>query len=542
MAGRFQQWTGRFMALTGITLSAVAAREPVFRFATGGETVYHLRAARVQSDGEKGIVAAAYSGKVMGFGSSGRRLWERDTSPFFPFDLDVGDIDGDGLDECAVASADGSLYLIDHDGRLLARVFDGKPPLYSVRIVHWGDGKTGIICGGVERVLYHLSPDGGIVSSFRTETFDTPWAGVIKDIDHGRFRPDGEPSLVVAMNMDWNRSIFSIHHLPDLKPDGPARTHRRNLRQGLGKGHYHMLAADTDGDGIDEIVFGGPKGGAVFAGDGRKLYTLKERGTGRGQHIYSMLIPAALPRKACEGEGLVGAYASRLRVYGQDGAIRKDIPLPMSPAGICCDEESRTLWLGSGMSGGDTITPITVVGLYAERVRGPCFTLRRNRLECSSHLTLLDAVIRFKLPGQTVVENLDRSVYLANVYAWQAGVISENAKAPQANARGNPSGWSHVREYSFYHGPESRLLDDRGPETNNPPVAEIRHSGIEPGQVPHDIVLRHVYRVCRGRTDTDTGHSVYRLDVARAGLAHHIIGSTWDGRLCAFDNEGNPPA
>jgi len=34
------------------------------------------------------------------------------------------------------------------------------------------------------------------------------------------------------------------------------------------------------------------------------------------------------------------------------------------------------------------------------------------------------------------------------------------------------------------------------------------------------------------------GRNIYRLAVARAGLEHRIIGSTWDDRLCAFDTGG----
>ncbi|MFZ5830729.1 MAG: hypothetical protein ACOY3P_11610 [Planctomycetota bacterium] len=334
--------------------SACAAEEPVTWFSTGGETIYHLRGAQTGAGPNRSIVSAAYSGKVLCFDYAGKKLWEQSAGEYFPFDLDAGDIDGDGFDECAVASSDGSLYLIDHDGRLLAKVFENKPPLYSVKIVRWGNN-AGIICGGTERVLYHVSPQGKVVASFETRSFDTPWPGVVKSIEVGQFSQNGEESLAIGMQMDWNRSIFSLHRLPGLEPIGEARNDRQRPRGGLGIDHYHLAVLDANGDGIDEIAFGEALGGAVCNADGKRLYSLQERRTGRGQHIYSMVMPAVVPSDDGHGDQLIGMFASHLRFYGSDGRIRKEVPLAISPAGLCYDAPSKTLLLGSAQSGGDCV-------------------------------------------------------------------------------------------------------------------------------------------------------------------------------------------
>ena len=46
-----------------------------------------------------------------------------------PFDLAVADIDSDGMDEALVASGDGALYAVDHDGRPALDLHAYRPPV-----------------------------------------------------------------------------------------------------------------------------------------------------------------------------------------------------------------------------------------------------------------------------------------------------------------------------------------------------------------------------------------------------------------------------
>ena len=140
-----------------------------------------------------------------------------------------------------------------------------------------------------------------------------------------------------------------------------------------------------------------------------------------------------------------------------------------------------------------TATVITVVGLEVVRDRGPCFVLKKRGNECSCHLSLIDAVIRYREPGQTVIDNVDRSVYLQNVFVEHGGTVVANQQGPQANAIGNADGWGQVQEYSYYHRAGSRLVDGRGPEPNDPPLAGRRAAAVSPAAVPRNIIGQHVW-------------------------------------------------
>jgi len=314
---------------------------PVSWFSTGGETVYHLTSAHTSKEPSESILAASYSGKILCFNYAGSKLWEQNAGQFFPFDIAAGDLDKDGFDECVVASADGSLYIIDHDGQLLKTVFENKPPLYSVKIVEWGQDNRGILCGGPERVLYHISPQGIVLAKRNM-------SGSITNLDAGSFSKTGQTRLLVHINLDYNNVRYSTHRLPGLEmEDGLHATHERF--------YYQMIAVDTDGDGIDEIAFGGNEGGALYGPTGKKIRDLQAGRTRRGQHQYSMVMLDKIPRKNGEGTDLIGLNASNLRLYGAEGKIHKTIPLDISPAGLSYDRDTHTLLLGSGISGGDCI-------------------------------------------------------------------------------------------------------------------------------------------------------------------------------------------
>jgi len=142
-----------------------------------------------------------------------------------------------------------------------------------------------------------------------------------------------------------------------------------------------------------------------------------------------------------------------------------------------------------------TATVLTVVGLYAEKAGGPCFTLQRApwRNECTGHLSLIDAVIKFEVPDQTLIENHDRSIFMKNVYVLRAGRLVTNASGTDRGVQGVGHCWSRVEEYSFYHRPSSRLIDGRGPEPNDPAFAMIQTADVTQADVPDDIVERHVW-------------------------------------------------
>ena len=85
----------------------------------------------LQPGDARAIIAAAFDGSVLCHQPDGRLIWKAPTGGHMPFDLAVAEIDGDRLDEALVASADGSLYAIDHDGRALWN-FRSPAPAYTI--------------------------------------------------------------------------------------------------------------------------------------------------------------------------------------------------------------------------------------------------------------------------------------------------------------------------------------------------------------------------------------------------------------------------
>ncbi len=107
----------------------------------------------------------------------------------------------------------------------------------------------------------------------------------------------------------------------------------------------------------------------------------------------------------------------------------------------------------------DPFTALTVVGFRFEGIRGPLITLKRRAHNCTGHLGLIDGVIDLPDATAPALRNIDRSIFLKDVFVRNAAVIVQNDRGPPL--AGTPGGWTHVREYSFFHGPESRFVDGR---------------------------------------------------------------------------------
>jgi hypothetical protein len=110
---------------------AYQAAGPLTAFSTGGHTVYHLRPGKVAKGGVRAIISASLDGSVLCHTPEGKLLWAAPTGGNMPFDLAVADIDGDGLDEALVASADGALYAIEDAAlRVVRPARHQRPPVH----------------------------------------------------------------------------------------------------------------------------------------------------------------------------------------------------------------------------------------------------------------------------------------------------------------------------------------------------------------------------------------------------------------------------
>jgi hypothetical protein len=315
--------------------------QPASWFSTGGETIYHLKTGKTDTKIPRSIFAAAFSGNILCFDFSGKKLWEQNTGKFFPFAMDVLDIDGDGFDECVIASADGSLYIIDHDGKLLAKLCEGKPPLYSVKIVKDNQGKQAIYCGGAEKIIYQLSPKGEILAQ-------KEMIGIIRNIDSGTFSKTAGLELVVAVTTNNATLSLCMFSLPDFQLKmGPVNSKEKRK--------YNLITIDQDQDGLDLIIIGDATGGVIYDSKGSKMGTLMDKPSVKGRDVFRQVLLAKIPSKNGNGEQLIGLCSSDLRFYGTDGSITKQITMDISPAALCYDDATKTILMGSDIGGGDTI-------------------------------------------------------------------------------------------------------------------------------------------------------------------------------------------
>ena len=126
-------------------------------FSTNGKPVYSIKTGILKT-GDKGVFTASMDGSVKCFTLQGQLVWKADTNGGFIFDMAVGDINKDGIDEVVVASGDGSLYAFNSDG---ARIwtFSRTLPLYQVTIAVQPSGDARILTGGGEKgVVGGLGP------------------------------------------------------------------------------------------------------------------------------------------------------------------------------------------------------------------------------------------------------------------------------------------------------------------------------------------------------------------------------------------------
>ncbi len=402
-------------------------------FTCGGETIYHLKAGKTRSDIPRSIFAAAFSGKILCYDFSGNKLWEQKCSSFFPFSMDVADIDGDGFDECVIASADGSLYIIDNDGSLIAKLFSGKTPLYAVKVVSDSLGNQAIYCGGPERILYKVSPRGVVLNQITT-TY------AITTINSGIFTLTSGKGLVVGLQANYAKNYLIFYNLSTFTIVGNPINTRETYQ-------YTVAVSDMDSDNSDRIAFGGNKEGSVFDASGTKLLTLEEKTTGRGQDTYALQMLESIPAASGTGRQLIGLTANSLRFYDAAGQIQKDVSFDIAPAGLFYDDVTETLLLGSDISGGDTIYCVRLKetgwenALKSIGYKGKLATIVANIN------TLNEQVNNFTAPVYQPVENTEQT-YVFTYNPYNPGTLNEidinYSLKPILNVYSNEFKYSHI--------------------------------------------------------------------------------------------------
>lgn len=339
-----------FIALIVLFQTSCMPEKSVSSFSTNGHTVYHLEPATVTKKGPRAIISAAYDGSVLCHTQSGKQLWKNTPSNGFPFDLAVGDIDNDGLDEAFCASSDGNLYAFDNDGKLLWS-FNTKAPLYAVGIASDSTGNPVILTGGVEKVLYALSDDGRKVSSYQAD-------GVIRLIGADKVLNDGKYYAAVATARQGLPGDFTLrlHEIANLNVLWEKETGDNERSRNFGR-NYSIDFADLNKDGKLEMIMGlfFTSSDEVTVIDYKGNKTVMKTCSNARIKPYKMNLVTHISSPDLDHEYFLSLSGSDLMIFDNEGNCEDVLVGKYAFAGSCFDPETNTYWLGSGISGGDGI-------------------------------------------------------------------------------------------------------------------------------------------------------------------------------------------
>jgi len=137
------------------------------------DTKYTITKVRIaKNNGQNHIVASSFEGKVLGIDYNGKTVWSNDLSGFMNHDIWCDDITGDGNDEILAANADGHLYCLSNNGKLLWKFKQNDAPMYSVCVIT-KEEKTYVVAGSFDKNLYYLSSKGELVKTLASSSYNT---------------------------------------------------------------------------------------------------------------------------------------------------------------------------------------------------------------------------------------------------------------------------------------------------------------------------------------------------------------------------------
>lgn len=272
-------------ATPGVTYRAVEASVGDLRGTGHYDLVVKWEPSNAQDNGKSGYTDKTFVDAYTMTGAP-RRLWRIDLginirsgahySPFVVYDLD-----GDGRAEVAMRTAEGTT---DGRGRLLNGVQQVPDRRNSTGRVLSGPEWLTVFAGPTGRVLAQTPylPDRGPVANWQT-TWGDQYGGRMDRFNAGIAYLDGRrPSLIMQRGYyartvvaAWDftgdrltsRWVFDTH-------EGARLVHPGYIEQGA----HHLVAADLNLDGRDEVVLGA----ATIGHDGRPFHT---SGLGHGDAV-----------------------------------------------------------------------------------------------------------------------------------------------------------------------------------------------------------------------------------------------------------------
>lgn len=389
----FKRYQGVVVAAIGCWLGAgYAVAEPVavHSFSTGGHTVYQLRTGKLTAGGDTVLMAAAYDGALICFSKEGTLLWKNDINKAIPYDLAVADIDGDGCDDTLLASADGSLYAFDHRGEL-RWIFSREAPLMQVCVVKRPDGDISILTGGFERILYSLSPLGEIVQQ---RTFEH----AIRHIRCGDILGEGKSYAVVltsrttgSVSTLWLiepvelKSVWDKEFVLQVQEQADNKKQSKNSYKPEWANNQvsvdSMLIHDFNNDGKQDIALGTERGIFQVYGGNKSLLMISS-GQKTPTRPYSMNQFEKVAVGAESKERIINLIGNLLILYTPDAKVERFFAAPYALTCQTFDASSKTLYLGSSISGGD--------GIYALHLDKPGWEASFEGLKPEAKLAMIE--------------------------------------------------------------------------------------------------------------------------------------------------------
>ncbi|MDZ8120500.1 hypothetical protein [Pontiella agarivorans] len=244
---------------TALVITTGAALASAITSIETGHTMSKVRTAR--KNGTTYIVGSDYNGTIMAISPNGSIGWKNKLSGFMNRDVWCADITGDASDEILAANADGSIYCLDSDGKLLWSFKPSDAPMNAVTVIH-KDRTPYVVCGGFDMNLYYLTVDGKLIKTIDSKVYskEKPWGKSYKsrpeDFKHvANFirplkRQDGSEVLLVH-GVIWSNSAGGHFYCFEPLEEKPFN----QLKKSAG-GVGDLKTADLDGDGNEEILYG----------------------------------------------------------------------------------------------------------------------------------------------------------------------------------------------------------------------------------------------------------------------------------------------
>lgn len=333
-------------------------------------TCTKMATAQFQKDAPKVLLASTAEGSLLAISPPGEVLWSK-TFPTQINDVAAGDVDGDGVDEIAIARQDGKTTLLDASGKELwsqqLSFYRVQPYVNLVRMGDLdGDGNDEVVIGSQNWRFYVYNGSG--TELWQYETVHPSRSGTIADLDG-----DGKKEVLAgthyytawALSHDGKRlwgNRFAAPICYDIATGNFDGNETRGVIFGGGDGtlYYtdsegkermqydtgdevrHVVTADLGGDGIDEIMATSDNGYLYCFGADGKLRWLCQLGDAataivtmpvqsemavvvgtRKGNIYAFDAKGNLLRQQAEASKIaqMTADGSTLKVATEDGRL-----------------------------------------------------------------------------------------------------------------------------------------------------------------------------------------------------------------------------